>query len=307
VEEWLEWGGDFDGGRRLVVRKQTLHIGNNGKPVERIWLSETESYIRKPLTNDAQNGLERWVYEHVLPTLPPVYPRLVGRSPGTKGEDGWLLFEDLGPLDHSFRESEARELMRRVAEWHRLPTGQWADAPLKGPKPKVEKMLEELRDQAREREERRWLDEAAERMRGTGEWWRRQVLSHGDLHPGNFAVANGQVRVLDWEHAHLNSPYWDLYHAIDLSHPLHPRGSIEVSVRARLLDAYAEKARRLGDSLLPERETFHREYRLFAAVSSLWMLKLIEKDLRENRGVWPIDRLRAQQRETLSVWEQCTA
>ncbi|MBB6733130.1 phosphotransferase family protein [Cohnella zeiphila] len=305
MKEWIPWGNG-GGDRRRIVRRELLHTGNNGHPVERIWLSEGESFIRKPLTNDAQAGLERWVYENVLPSLPPIYPRLIGCSPEREEGGGWLLFEDLGPLDHSFRESTARELVKRIAEWHRLPAERWANAPLSGPKPAVNQMVRELLDSAKEEKERKWLREAEARMAELGEWGRRPVLSHGDLHPGNFAVAGGRIRVLDWEHAHLNSPYWDLYHAIDLSHPLHPRGPIVDSVRAGLLQAYAEEAARLGDGLIPEKETFLREYRLFAAVFSLWMLKLIEKDLREDRGIWPTERLRGQRLETLAVWERCS-
>ena len=61
------------------------------------------------------------------------------------------------------------------------------------------------------------------------------VLSHGDLHLGNYAAVNGQVKVLDWEHAHLNSRYWDLYHVIDLSHPIFPK-EMTTNIRERLLE-----------------------------------------------------------------------
>jgi len=306
VDEWIELG---NGERRRIAGRTVLHQGNNGNAVERIWLPGGESFILKPLTNDGQHGREKWVYEHVLPMLPPVYPRLIARSPEEADErGGWLLLEDLGTLEHTFREDAARELVERIAGWHALPAHRWANAPLRGPKPRVERMLEELRASARQdgtEQERRWLREAAERLGGVSEWWRRDVFSHGDLHLGNYAAAGGGVRVLDWEHAHPNSPYWDLYHAIDLSHPLHPREVVEEAMRTRLLEAYADEAERLGDRLIPERAAFLREYRLFAAIFSWWMLKLIEKNLREDRGLWPADRLRAQWRETHAVWAQC--
>ncbi|WP_164779559.1 phosphotransferase family protein [Paenibacillus kobensis] len=128
-------------------------------------------------------------------------------------------------------------------------------------------------------------------------------LSHGDLHAGNFGTADdGTLKVLDWEHVHRNSPYWDLYHALDMSHPMFPR-TIEDEARERLLAAYWEQAK--AGSVPADREAFMREYSLFSAVFSLWMLRLIASDLEGDGGPWPRERLLRQQEETRAAFLRC--
>jgi len=311
--------GRLDEGR--IRRRETLYMGMNGSLVERIWLyGMEESFIWKPQTNEGQQRREAWVYEHVLPGFPPIYPRLVVSVPAADGEGGGSLFEDLGELDHTFRESAAMALVRRIAWWHSLPVGMLAGGPIQAPKPRIGRMaadvvraweasggrlgeswgdagesgrLERLvSDVARMARQRDW--EAQEASEG-------DVFSHGDLHLGNYALARGELRVLDWEHVHPNSRYWDLYHVIDLSHPSFPK-PVDAAVRERLLRAYAEEAARLGG--LADEEAFRRGYREFAAVFSLWMLLLIEGDLRRGSAPWPEENLRSQLRETLAGFEQ---
>lgn len=40
----------------LVRNREILYIGTNGRHVERFYVSTSESYIFKPLTNDDQEG-----------------------------------------------------------------------------------------------------------------------------------------------------------------------------------------------------------------------------------------------------------
>ncbi|WP_311081574.1 hypothetical protein [Paenibacillus polymyxa] len=61
----------------LVQNREILYTSTNGRHVERFYVSSSESYIFKPLTNDDQEERERWVYELVLPVLSPIYPRLL--------------------------------------------------------------------------------------------------------------------------------------------------------------------------------------------------------------------------------------
>ena len=101
----------------------------------------------------------------------------------------------------------------------------------------------------------------------------RMVLSHGDLHLGNFAVVNNKMMVLDWEHTHLTTPFWDLYYLIDLSHPTFPK-KMTSEVRNRILHVYVEASNLEGNEA-----DFLREYHLFSSAFSVWMCFLIMKDL----------------------------
>ncbi|MNG33223.1 hypothetical protein D3C84_1194310 [compost metagenome] len=48
-----------------------------------------------------------------------------------------------------------------------------------------------------------------------------------------------------------------------------------------------------------------REYSLFSAVFSLWMLGLIDRDLTGDSGPWPRERLLRQQEETKAAFLRC--
>jgi thiamine kinase-like enzyme len=127
------------------------------------------------------------------------------------------------------------------------------------------------------------------------------VLSHGDLHVGNYSLAKGQLYILDWEHTHLNYRYWDLYHLIDLSHPLYPK-KVNPTWRIRLLECYIEEATRNGS--LIDSQQFIYEYRLFASVFSLWMLRLIEADRISGYSPWSEEQLSVQVIETVTSFLQ---
>jgi hypothetical protein len=108
--------------------------------------------------------------------------------------------------------------------------------------------------------------------------------------------------VLDWEDVHLNSRLWDLYHVIDLSHPLFPK-TVTPAARARLLEHYMyEVARQSGTNL---KASFKRHYYLFSALYSLWLLNLIQSDITRNDGTWPLERLKLQLQETADSFIQC--
>ncbi|MBB6675191.1 phosphotransferase [Cohnella nanjingensis] len=281
----------------------------NGSEVERLYLDSGESCIWKPLTNDGQLGTEAWVYEHVLAALPPIYPRLLARSSPSAPGMSWTLFEDLGPLDHAFAEETALALMSQIARWHALPTDTLREAPLRGPKPAIRRMAADIQSRAEPLPgiPGDLVRQAAEMTRQPA--WAEEVsnasvFSHGDLHLGNYAMTAEGIKVLDWEHAHLNHPYWDLYHVLDMSHPLFPK-PVDAAIRGRALERYMAETARIGALALAP--SFKRGYSRFAAVFSLWMLQLIDSDLRAGGGPWPLDRLRQQRREARTSFEQCAA
>ncbi|WKL04279.1 hypothetical protein Q0F98_14720 [Paenibacillus amylolyticus] len=64
-----------------------------------------------------------------------------------------------------------------------------------------------------------------------------------------------------------------------------------------------DKLCRLGVQI--ERVSFAEWYNAYAIVFSLWMLRLIDGDLRSEACVWPKEQLRNQWHETAATLEQC--
>ncbi|HTG71626.1 MAG TPA: phosphotransferase [Candidatus Udaeobacter sp.] len=296
---------------RKIWRRDTLYKGMNGSCVERIYVTPSDTMIFKPLTNNDQIGREAWVYEHLLTTFPPIYPKLLARSLPLHFSSNWILFEDLGTLTHTFEVDTAIALLFYIAEWHALPITHLLKAPLKGPKPSAEAIRAELLLQEKQPSKLAagWPSIPAPVISALLALLRQEsfaadelVLSHGDLHLGNYAAVNGQVKVLDWEHTHLNSRYWDLFHVIDLSHPIFPK-EMTITIRERLLDRYLELSGQNGHTM--NAPMFKRRYYLFSCLLSLWMLTLIANDIHMNNGTWPIDQLKKQLQETTANLIQC--
>ncbi|XEC97272.1 phosphotransferase family protein [Paenibacillus tarimensis] len=294
--------------RKPVIRHaETIYRGMNGRTVERIRLESDEMRILKHCGPDPH---EYWIYNHILSSFPPIYPKLIGQSLDTESAaDCWLLFEDLGTLDHGYNEEAAREVIRYISWWHSLPVGQLSGLPVQGLKPSYKEMASELAASVRELltfshthgispDLIRVLFKRIERESISNEL----VLSHGDLHTGNYAfAADGRLYILDWEHTHLNNRFWDLYHVIDLSHPLYPKTK-DPLWRMRLLEFYLNETERNGTLL--DKRRFIREYELFASVFSLWMLRLIDSDMARQSGPWTLEQLSGQAAETARTFQQ---
>ncbi len=290
-------------------REEAIYTAMGGGIVSRIRSDDGRSYIRKPRSPDSR---EQWIYENLLCELPPIYPRLLA-DPLTKGgtvdeRSSWLWFEDLGSLRHEYDLETARAVVQAAARWHSASLEHAGRVPLQGLKPSYQAVAGELLSErelctavaSRYDIDFRKLDELysdLERRSLSDEL----VFCHGDLHVGNYAFANGRLYVIDWEHAHLNMRHWDLYHLIDLTHPVYPRKT-ELKWRDALLQDYLLETDKLGIKL--DRRIFLAEYKLFAAVFSLWMLKLIHSDLAEPEGVWTHAQLRSQAEETAGIFRQ---
>ncbi|WML24388.1 phosphotransferase [Neobacillus sp. OS1-33] len=290
----------------LIVNREILYKGMNGRFVERFYLSPSQSYVFKPLTNDGQWGKEVWVHEHILPQFPKIYPKIISFSISERTELNWMILEDLGPLSHDFNEGSVMAVIKWLAWWHSLPVGKWGDIPLKGLKPRIEEMVSEIclkKDEfyrllpALKVEES--LIHSLFLKLNRFSFSEKQVLTHGDLHTGNFAIVDNELKILDWEHTHLNLPHWDLFHLMDLSHPLFPK-KLTSPLRERILESYLSQVEYEVD-----RAAFISEYYLFASVFSLWMILLIQKDLVNNGGKWSVEQLHIQLEETVSSLKQC--
>ncbi|WP_458463356.1 phosphotransferase family protein [Paenibacillus sp.] len=295
-----------------ITSREQLYQGMNGRYVERFTVPTGESYIFKPLTNPAQHGRERWMYERVMSGLPPIYPQLIAASELTIAPaQSWMIYEDLGQLVHDSQEATMLDAAVHMATWHALPVTNWSELPRVGQKPSIRTMLDELQMHRQSTDELlsrldMQLSESdwdkISRLILTAEEQLPTVLCHGDLHPGNMAEVDGRLVVLDWEHAHLNTPLWDVVHLVDLSHPLFPR-TVTPALRERVMDVYLDKLGSLGMQI--ERVSFAEWYDAYAIVFSLWMLRLIDGDLRSEECVWPKEQLRNQWYETAATLEQC--
>ncbi|CAH2714730.1 hypothetical protein BACCIP111895_01906 [Neobacillus rhizosphaerae] len=292
----------------LILKRETLYKGINGRWVERFYLSPSESYIFKPLTNDGQLGKEVWVHEHILSLFPAIFPKIISYMISEDPELNWMILEDLGQLSHDFNEKSVFGVIKWTAWWHSLPVEKFRDVPLAGLKPRVEEIAADIclkKDEflrllpVLQIEERhiQHIYSLLDRF----VFSKKLVLSHGDLHLGNYAIVNNKLMILDWEHSHLNTPYWDLYHIIDMSHPLFPK-EITSKFRESVLRYYLDHV-----NLEIDEAVFMKEYHLFSAVFSIWMILLIQKDLQANDGKWPVDQLNAQLKETVASLKQCAA
>jgi hypothetical protein len=287
---------------QLILKRETLYKGMNGRFVERFYLTPTISYIFKPLTNNGQLGKEAWIHEHVLPLFPPIFPKIISYKISDIPDLNWMILEDLGTLSHEFNEESILDVIKWVAWWHSLPLEKLTNVPITGLKPQIEEIVSDIvvmKDEFMELVPRLKVEdnliEHIYQLLDRNEFSKKLVLSHG-----NFAAVEKGIVVLDWEHAHLNSVYWDLYHLIDMSHPLFPK-KMTSQFRQRVLENYLEQV-----DVGVERDVFIKEYYLYSAVFSIWMILLIQKDLKVNDGNWSKNQLENQLKETVSSLKQCS-
>ncbi|ANS76709.1 hypothetical protein AWM70_20755 [Paenibacillus yonginensis] len=294
---------------RRIYRSERLYQGMNGRYVERFYVSPLQSYIFKPVTHSGQEDREVWVYEQVLSRIPKVYPALIDKS--EDGASGWAVFEDLGPLRHEHGPKTLLRMSKLIARWHSLDPSGWDPDAFRAPKPPVQQMARELLE--RRTEVSRLIHEAAlpgelldlalQQLEGS-DWAGVKVLNHGDLHAGNYASIQGDLFVLDWEHVHLNSPLWDLYHLLDMSHPVFPRFTPRnEELRERILRIYVHQRRFYGQEL--EESGLLADYCAYACLFTLWMLLLIESDLGMGSVYWSRPQLLRQQAEAMDSLKGC--
>lgn len=290
-----------------ILRRENIYQGVNGRFVERFFIDASNSYIFKPLTNNSQLGKEVWIFENVLAELPLKYPKILSYSVHSKPISNWIILEDLGTINHTFDTDIALKLTVLMAKWHSFPIARISNTQLKGPKPPIQEMAayilknkEKVFAVFRLHNVSALIGNIIFNAIADKPFTDKKVLCHGDLHTGNFGYADDKTVVLDWEHCHLNTPYWDLYHLIDISHPDFPRESGR-TLRNMILDCYCDE---LG---IPasERKQFKREYYLFSAVFSIWMMLLIQSDLDNQNSKWTPEQLSRQLKETIRNLVEC--
>lgn len=297
----------------LLLERQAIYTGRNGKQVERIAVAgnkgETLRLIFKPLTCADTKGREAWFSAHVLPLLPMIrYPRLLGAADHDDPERYWLIFEDLGELDHSYIEATLTRAASVMPYWHLLPLETVPEL-FEGHTPPVEQVWPIV---AGEREELvRFLSRlgaggeligalsAFIRERSAIPWDSELVVSHGDLYPLNVVLRDDELIVLDWEYIHRGSVYWDLYNLLDITSPTYRRPPVDCETRLSVLKTYAGQRERMGKPVRPD---FIPQYHAYSAAYSAWILLLIGRDLAAGRH--NPQELCRQGAETLRILEQ---
>lgn len=105
------------------------------------------------------------------------------------------------------------------------------------------------------------------------------VPSHGDYHGGNvlFKWNNVSPQIIDWEYAHQDVPYFDLFQFLDATSPFDPlplKGSRRFAIQT-YLDA------RTSPQEATWRSRWVRGYYRFSILHLLWILTRIHMDLQK--------------------------
>jgi hypothetical protein len=308
-------GGDH------VLERQVVYKGRSGANVERFWDHE-RSYIYKPIANVSTIGRELWAQDKLLPHLEGFRVPLIyaASKPGAKGQS-WLIYEDLGSLQHNKSAAELIEAAGWIAQWHRLPIGLIPEA-YNGHTPYYAEIWEGLKTNT-PAQIAMWLNVESATV---NKWFMSmragdaasrivecEVVSHGDYHRFNIAKHGGEKVVLDWEYAHRNHVYWDLYSLLDITSYRYTKAPLSQEERITALRNYWDarhaaatnednewrECSDVGQSF----DQFCEGYWLYASIYSAWIAGLIHGDLA--RGEVAPEQLLKQQQETSDVFIDC--
>lgn len=303
-------------GGRSVRRRETIYQTLSGKRVERFYDHE-RSYIYKPL-HAAVSLRELWASEHVAPRLSGItIPHIVAASAmrESAAASPWLIYEDLGELQHGRHAQDIIEAAGWIPEWHLLPLEIIPEA-FSGHTPRHDCILESVQE-TKGGLYARLIDVELAAVQA---WMERiddlesripalTVVSHGDYHPLNIAFNRGERIVLDWEFIHRNHPYWDLYSLMDITSFRYDKVELTHDEREQALRRYWQQLQeglsRHADALWRELDegAFIRGYYWYASLYSAWIAGLIEQDLVEGRIAAQL--LYKQKEQTSKVFADC--
>ncbi|MDB5053709.1 MAG: protein licA [Bacilli bacterium] len=294
-----------------LLKREFIYEGRNHKVIERFQVaspSGVQSYIFKPLTNEAVIGREKWVYQDLLSNTNIPYPKLLASSEHLIPQSYWMIFEDLGQLNHELSEPDYISVAKLIPSWHALSLDK-IPVDFRGDKPYIDEIIAFVNDN--------WhsissvlsslkmgplqINKLFDQIHSANALFNDDfVVSHGDLHAGNIGMTKDRLVILDWEFIQRNSIYWDLYTLLDMTHPL-IRKKMNNTIRNQVLSTYITERNTKGTSSL--NPSFTMKYFIFSAIYSLWMLLLIEKDLKE--GKWAKSDLQASQIEIVGILHDC--
>jgi aminoglycoside/choline kinase family phosphotransferase len=298
--------GQLDASR--ISQKEVIYTARSGKHVERFRYRGV-SYIFKPCAATATSR-EQWAQQCLIPSIQGVKVPLLLASGGTQDPTlDWIIYEDLGSLIHCNHTDDIIRAAAIIPSWHRLPT---ASVPVgvMGHSPDYAQVLKNITIKKQHVNAR--LEGMGVSPSAISSWWAQltdweqflqdhQAVSHGDYYRLNIAFQNQETIVLDWEFAHVNSVYWDLYSLMDITSHRYSRIHLDHTDREAALHQYWMSR---GSLIHVEHyNDFVKGYSVFASVYSVWILTLIEADLQQSTVA--VDALRRQQQETELVLEQC--
>lgn len=292
----------------LILNKESIYTAKSGRNVER-FIYQGESYIYKPCSAEAAIR-ERWAQQYLIPSIKGVKTSHLLASGGTQDPMlGWIIYEDLGTLTHCDNADDIIRAARIISSWHRLPTD-WVPQGVRGHSPYYTEVLNSISTQSENVNS--MLVAKGVASSDISNWWAQlpsgkrliqdlQAVSHGDYYPLNIAFRDQQSIVLDWEYVHVNSVYWDLYSLMDITSHRYARTPLSFPDREAALYQYWTGMESFNQNILYN--DFIQGYYIFASVYSVWILTLIEADLRQSTV--SLDALRRQQQESLMVFLQC--
>lgn len=315
VSAYVRLDGSLDDNE--THRRQAIYQTTSGKQVERFYAGE-RSYIYKPISDAARCCREWWAVAHVVPRLqqikvPAITAASVWRDEAAASH--WLIYEDLGELQHARKPAHIIEAAGWIPEWQQLPPGIVPDT-YDGHTPRYERILDMVLATGSD-----LLHHLESVSADAVQAWLRQieelparlpslaVVSHGDYHPLNVAFNRGERIVLDWEYVHRNHPYWDLYSLMDITSFRYEKVQLTNSDREQALSRFYQQLRQSRSSHLEllwqdmSEVEFIRGYYWYASLYSAWIAGLIAKDLAE--GIYPAEALRKQREETSNVFADC--
>jgi hypothetical protein len=267
--------------------REIIYVGRNGQKVERIRVKMDDkmtSFIYKPLTNYPTMGKEVWVQENISLRIPKVHvPRINYYSRAKEPEDYWMVFEDLGELEHNFR----ADIMKKTAElmpyWHLLPTSLVPNE-FEGHSPHMKEIQGFILSKAVQMRELfisngfsyDHIDYFYREILLQDHFENETVISHGDLYPLNIAEVNQKLFIFDWEYIHKNSVFWDLYTLMDITSPQYRRPVMNQTARLDILSRYISVRHSLKS---PTNTNFICDYHKYSALHAIWLLLIIEEEI----------------------------
>lgn len=301
-----ETGRVLDG---IPHEREVLYVGRNGQKVERFRVKMDDkmtSYIYKPLTNNPSMGKELWVQENISFRIPNVHvPRITYYSGAKEPENYWMVFEDLGELEHSFNADIMKKTSELMPYWHLLPTS-LVPSEFEGHTPRIKEIQGFILSKPAQMRElfirngfsNDHIDYVYREILLKDHLENETVISHGDLYPLNIAEVKEKLFIFDWEYIHKNSVFWDLYTLMDITSPQYRRPVLNQASRLDILARYISVRTSLQS---PTKANFISDYHTYSALHAIWLLLLIDQDIAQKR--YEKSALLQQHKETLEIFK----
>jgi hypothetical protein len=290
LSELVNIDGELD--TTYISSKEAIYEARSGKQVQR-FSYQGASYIFKPCTMNTSRR-ECWAESNLLPFITGLrVPYILASGDARQSTNNWMIYEDLGSLVHINHVDEIISAAGIIPLWHRVDVTA-VPSDVLGHSPSYPEVIEQLL--LKKQLVSTMLEESRIARHVISNWWtlivqwapcinKYQVVSHGDYYRLNIAFRSQENIVLDWEFAHVNSVYWDLYSLMDITSYRYTRVDLDNKDREDVLRQYwmskNEIGLDIGLDLDLSFDAFVKGYHVFASVYSVWILTLIEADLQQ--------------------------